>query len=154
MQETAEQLKRLGAIGEHVVSIFPRLQREVTVPHPNVMHVTRSEADLLRIILLDPGSTITQVAKTAGQARSNTSARIARLVESGMIEKRSEERDGREVRLYATRRARENFAGFRDVWGSVLAEVSSASPADLEIAERVLSEIADQLAVWKKVVGE
>lgn len=152
MQETAEQLKRLGAIGEHVVSIFPRLQREVTVPHPKLLHITQSEGDILRIILLDPGSSVSQIAKTAGQARSNTSARIARLVEAGMVEKRTEERDARQVRLYPTARARDNLSGFRDVWSSVLADVSTASTADLEVAERVLSGIADQLAVWKAAV--
>lgn len=144
----------LGTIGEHVVSVFPRLQREITVPHDDLIHVTRSEADVLRIIVLDPGSTVTQIAKAIGQHRSNTSMRIANLVEDGLVEKRTDAGDGREVRVYPTRKARDNLAGYRVVWGEVLASVSSASDDELEIAARVLGEMAEQLAVWRAGVGE
>lgn len=140
---------RLGSIGEYVVAVFPRLQREVTVPHEHLIHVTHAEAVVLRVVVLDPGATVTQIAKAIGQHRSNTSMRIANLEERGLVEKRSEPGDGREVRVHPTQRARDNLSGFHAVWGGVLDEVSSASEEELEIAARVLGEMAERLGTWK-----
>ncbi|MGO2110302.1 MAG: MarR family winged helix-turn-helix transcriptional regulator [Pseudoclavibacter sp.] len=139
----------LGALGEHVISVFPTLQREVTLPHDGLTHITPAEADVLREVLLEPGSSVTQIARAIGQQRSNTSTRIANLVDGGLVEKRVEGGDGREVRVYATEYASRNLDGFRGVWGRVLADVSTASEADLEIAARVLGEMSEGLAQWR-----
>jgi DNA-binding MarR family transcriptional regulator len=145
----SERARLLGMLGDDIVSIFPRLQREITVPHEQLIHVTRSEADVLRIIVLEPGSTVSHIAQAIGQHRSNTSMRIAHLVDKGLIEKRSVADDGREVRVFPTVRARDNFEGYRRLWSGVLAEVSTASDEELAVAAKVLTEMAEHLAVWR-----
>ncbi|GGA64780.1 hypothetical protein GCM10011490_14220 [Pseudoclavibacter endophyticus] len=139
----------LGALGEHIISVFPRLQREVTLPHTGLTHVTPAEADVLRAVLLEPGSSVTQIARSIGQQRSNTSTRIANLVEGGLVEKRVEPGDGREVRVYPTMEAHHNLDGFRGVWSGVLAEASTASDEELAVAAKVLGEMSDGLAKWR-----
>ena len=136
----------LGELGERIIDAFRYLQREVTVPHEGLIHITRSEADIMRILMSDPGTTVTEIARTFGQHKSNTSARIAALVEKGLAEKRSAAGDGREVRVYPTDTARSNLAGYRSIWAEHLAPLSTADDERLAVAVEVLREIAEALA--------
>ncbi|GAA2243752.1 MarR family transcriptional regulator [Herbiconiux moechotypicola] len=146
MTGTRPRDELLGELGERVIDSFRYLQREVTVPHPGLIHVTRSEADIMRIIMEEPGTTVTEIARAFGQHKSNTSARIAALVEKGLAEKGTAEGDGREVRVYATKQAVANLAGYRRVWAEHLAPLSSADDTRLQVAVEVLGEIAEALA--------
>jgi DNA-binding MarR family transcriptional regulator len=83
------------------------------------------------------------------QHRSNTSTRIASLVAKGLLEKRAVEGDGREVRVFPTRRASVNLAGFQRIWADILSEVSTATTEEVEVAARVLDEIASRIALWR-----
>lgn len=145
----SERARLLGVLGDDIISIFPRLQKEVTEPHDDLVQITRSEADVLRIVVVDQGSTVSQIAEAGGQHRSNTSTRIASLVTKGLLEKRAVEGDGREVRVYPTRRASVNLAGFQRVWSTILADVTTASIEEIEVAARVLDEMASKLALWR-----
>ena len=136
----------LGELGERIIDAFRYLQREVTVPHEGLIHITRSEADIMRILMEEPGTTVTEIARTFGQHKSNTSARIAALVEKGLAEKRSASGDGREVRVYPTDTARSNLAGYRSIWAEHLAPLSTADDERLAVAVDVLREIAEALA--------
>ena len=137
MDQEEERVRLLGRLGGSVVSLFPRLQVEVTLPQSDLVHVTPAEADVLRAVVLDPGSTVGQIATSIGQYRSNTSMRIANLVEKDLVEKRSEAEDGREVLVYPTVKAAQNLAGFQSVWGRILADVSSADVEGLRIPDGV-----------------
>ncbi|WP_291057589.1 MarR family transcriptional regulator [Herbiconiux sp.] len=141
----------LGELGERVIDSFRYLQREVTVPHAGLIHITRSEADIMRILMEDPGVTVTEIARAYGQHKSNTSARIAALVEKGLARKGSSQddgakADGREVRVFPTELAVTNLAGYRRVWAEHLAPLSTADDERLAIAVEVLGEIAEKLA--------
>ena len=144
-----ERARLLGALGDDVISIFPRLQKEVTEPHDDLVQITRSEADVLRVVVLDPGSTVSQIAEAITQHRSNTSTRIASLVAKGLLEKRAVEGDGREVRVFPTRRASLNLAGFQRIWSQILSEATTATTDEIRVAARVLDEIAGRIALWR-----
>ncbi|WP_291037861.1 MarR family transcriptional regulator [Herbiconiux sp.] len=146
MTGTPPRSELLGEIGQSVIDSFRYLQREVTVPHAGLIHITRSEADIMRILMEEPGTTVTEIARAFGQHKSNTSARIAALVEKGLAEKRSAAGDGREVRVYPTVTARTNLEGYRQVWAEHLEPLSTASDERLAIAAEVLGEIAEALA--------
>lgn len=136
----------LGEIGERIIEVFRFLQREVTVPREGLIHVTRSEADIMRVAMEAPGTTVTEIARTFGQHKSNTSTRIAALVEKGLLRKVGAEGDGREVRVYPTEQAQANLDRYRAVWADHLGRLTARADADLETVARVIGELADALA--------
>ncbi len=147
---TPTRTELLGEIGERIIEVFRFLQHEVTVPRPGVTHVTRSEADIMRIVMAQPGTTVTEIARTFGQHKSNTSTRIASLVEKGLARKETAVDDGREVLVYPTSGAQANLDRFREVWAQHLAPLTSVDDATLETIVRVLAEFADGLALERR----
>src|SRR5690606_27102789 len=146
MTDPVSRAELLGRLGEQIIDSFRYLQREVTVPHEGLIHVTRSEADIMRILMEEPGASVTEIARTFGQHKSNTSTRIAALVEKGLAKKVSDAEDGREVRVYPTPAALQNLAGYRRVWAQHLDPLSTADDERLAIAVEVLEELATALA--------
>jgi DNA-binding MarR family transcriptional regulator len=146
MEATPTRADLLGELGERIIDAFRYLQGDVTVPREGLVHVTRSEADIMRVLMESPGTTVTEIARTFGQHKSNTSTRIAALVEKGLAEKASAADDGREVRVYATQAAIDNLARYRKVWAAHLAPLTTADDARLAVAVDVLTELADALA--------
>ncbi|MET4639239.1 MarR family transcriptional regulator [Mycetocola sp. 2940] len=146
MPGTSNRADLLGQLGEHIIDSFRYLQREVTVPREGLIHVTRSEADIMRILMEEPGTTVTEIARTFGQHKSNTSTRIAALVEKGLAKKVSAVDDGREVRVYPTQAALDNLAGYRHVWAQQLDGLSTQDEERLTVAVAVMSELAEGLA--------
>jgi DNA-binding MarR family transcriptional regulator len=140
---TREEL--LGELGDRIIEVFRALQGEVTVPREGLIHVTRSEADIMRILMESPGTTVTEIARAFGQHKSNTSTRVAALVEKGLARKASAEGDGREVRVFATDLARENLLKYRSVWAEHLESVAPEDAERLAVAAEVIAEIADGL---------
>ena len=135
----------LGELAERVIDVFRYVQREVLVPHPGLIHVSRSEADVLRIVITTPGATVSEIARAFGQHKSNTSTSIASLVDKGLVEKRSAPEDGREVRVYPTDLADANLAGHRAVWARLLDPATPAGDDELRAAVRLLTDIAGNL---------
>ncbi len=141
---TREEL--LGELGDRIIDVFRSLQGEVTVPREGLIHVTRSEADIMRILMQAPGTTVTEIARAFGQHKSNTSTRVAALVDKGLARKEAAEGDGREVRVFATDLARENLAKYRSVWAEHLDPVVAEGDEErLAVATALLAEIADAL---------
>jgi len=143
----------LGEIGERIIEVFRFLQHEVTVPRDGITAITRSEADIMRIIMERPGTTVTEIARTFGQHKSNTSTRIGSLVDKGLARKENAVGDAREVRVYPTEGAQANLERYRDVWAQELGPLTSASDAELARAAAVLGELAEGLAVAKRQVA-
>lgn len=140
----------LGEIGERIIEVFRFLQHEVTVPRDGITAVTRSEADIMRIIMERPGTTVTEIARTFGQHKSNTSTRIAALVEKGLARKENAAGDAREVHVYPTDYAQTNLDRYREVWAQQLGPLTTASDADLARVASILAELADALAASRR----
>ncbi len=142
----ASREELLGEIGERIIEVFRFLQGEVTVARDGLIAVTRSEADIMRIVMANPGTTVTEIARAFGQHKSNTSTRIGALVEKGLVRKESAEEDGREVRVYPTDGAQANLDRFRAVWAQELGPLTDADDAALTTAAELLADLADALA--------
>ncbi len=136
----------LGEIGERIIEVFRFLQGEVTVQREGLIAVTRSEADIMRIVMESPGTTVTEIARVFGQHKSNTSTRIAALVEKGLARKETASGDGREVRVYPTEEATANLDRYRKVWAEQLGPLTEAGDATLAATADVLAALADGLA--------
>jgi len=137
----------LGEIGERIIEVFRFLQHEVTVPREGFVHVTRSEADIMRIVMERPGTTVSEIARTFGQHKSNTSTRIAALVEKGLARKETVLGDAREVHVYPTDEAQVNLDRIRGVWAAHLDPLTTASDEELARTAAILAELADALAL-------
>lgn len=146
MAPTPSRDELLGELGERIIDTFRVLQREVTVSRPGLIAVTRSEADIMRILMEEPGTTVTEIARSFGQHKSNTSTRIAGLVEKGLARKSTGGADGREVRVYPTQLAVTNLEGYRSIWAERLAPLTDADDERLAIAVAVVREISESLA--------
>ncbi|HWL02927.1 MAG TPA: MarR family transcriptional regulator [Microbacteriaceae bacterium] len=145
-QPQPSRAESLGEIGERIIEVFRYLQHEVTVPREGVTHITRSEADIMRIVMEQPGTTVTEIARAFGQHKSNTSTRIGALVEKGLARKENAVGDAREVRVYPTDEAQANLDRFREVWAEHLGPLTTASDAQLARTAAILAELADALA--------
>ena len=135
----------LGDIGENVVDLFRWLQREVTRPHEGLIPVTRAEGNIFRVVLEEPGSSVTEIAGAIGQQKSNTSTLIRGLVDKGLMEKRAAMGDGRSFEVYPTALAIQNLADFRKVWAEVLEVGEALTDAEVLIAARVLVVLAEHV---------
>ena len=140
----------LGEIGERIIEVFRYLQHEVTIPRDGITHITRSEADIMRIVMEQPGATVTEIARAFGQHKSNTSTRIAALVDKGLARKETATADGREVRVYPTTEAQANLDRFRAVWADELGPLTTADRQRLVQAAGVLAELAEGLAASRR----
>jgi len=145
-ESSTTRAELLGEIGERIIEVFRFLQYEVTVPREGLTHITRSEADIMRIVMEQPGTTVTEIARAFGQHKSNTSTRIASLVEKGLARKVTTAADAREVRVYPTEEATANLDRYRRVWAEHLGPLTAADDASLAHAAAVLAELADGLA--------
>jgi len=143
----------LGEMGERIIEIFRFLQHEVTVPREGFTHITRSEADIMRIVMERPGTTVSEIARAFGQHKSNTSTRIGALVEKGLARKENAIGDAREVHVYPTEEAQTNLDGLRRVWAEHLAPLTSASDAELTRSAQILAELADALASERRTTS-
>jgi len=140
----------LGEIGERIIEVFRFLQHEVTVPRDGITAITRSEADIMRIIMERPGTTVSEIARAFGQHKSNTSTRIAALVDKGLARKENAVGDAREVHVYPTDEAQENLDRYREVWAEHFGPLTAASDAELARTAAILAELADALAAARR----
>ncbi len=77
-----------------------------------------------------PGSTISEVARRTGLAKSIVSKTVEVLVEQGFLEKRSDDSDQRLVRLYLTEQAHSRFFEMRTIMDQRLSRVLSVLPPE------------------------
>lgn len=148
-QHLEKREEQLGEIGERIIEIFRILQREVTVSRPGLIAITRAEADIMRFLMEEPGSTVTDIARAFGQHKSNTSTRIATLTERGLTRKELASEDGREVLVYPTELAVTNFESYRNVWAEVLDDIADKDPARIQTTVEVLRELSANLS-WRR----
>lgn len=77
-----------------------------------------------------PGSTISEVARRTGLAKSNVSKTVEILVGQGFLEKRSDDSDQRLVRLYLTEQAHSRVFEMRTIMDQRLSRVLSVLPPE------------------------
>lgn len=93
---------------------------------------------LLRQIAMEPGLTVSELARRAGTVKSHVSKMIDQLGARGFVEKRADPNDQRLVRVYSTRTVGEIEARARAIWAEVLAEMPEAQASEVAAGLRIL----------------
>lgn len=97
-----------------------------------------AEVELLVAVMDAPGVGVGDVARRLGLAPNTVSTLVSRLVERGLIARRTDPDDGRAARLWTTSTGRNRVRRWRDNRADLLDEaLTSLSPADrAALAER------------------
>jgi DNA-binding MarR family transcriptional regulator len=110
----------------------------------------RSELEVMRLLGRRPGANVNTVARDLGLKPSNVSATIRSLVARGLVERRSDPTDGRQVLLHLTSTARASRERRERAWGrelaTLLAQLTPDERTRLIAAAPVLRTLAAQLA--------
>lgn len=100
---------------------------------------------LLRRIKEEPGVTVSELARLVGAAKSHISTTVEQLVQDGYVEKRSDPKDQRVIRLHVTEAGHRFFAGLGDraqgVWTIVLQEYDGPSEEVAGFLEGLLAAL-------------
>jgi DNA-binding MarR family transcriptional regulator len=110
----------------------------------------RSELEVMRLLGRRPGTTVNDVARELGLQPSNASATIGSLVSRGLVERRDDPSDGRQVLLHLTPAAQESREHRERRWGHELATLLDQLSADersrLLASAPVLATLAERLS--------
>ena len=132
-------------LADLALSIARVMQAEHRVD-ADVVQLVASEITVMRHVDRNPGVSAGDAARALGLQRSNLSVTVRNLVEKGMIERRHDAGDRREVHLVPTERAARNLERLRAGWSRLVVEaapdIDSARIAD---AVAVLGAIDDGL---------
>ncbi|MGI6164030.1 MAG: MarR family winged helix-turn-helix transcriptional regulator [Bacillota bacterium] len=110
----------LKSVNRRMFGIAHTVLQQYGLPHSGMAIVGQ--------ILKAPGSTVSEVARRTGFAKSHVSKTVDTLSDQGFIEKRQDPSDQRLVRLFATDNLKERFSAMRDVMDHCMSEVLSVFP--------------------------
>lgn len=110
--------------------------------------LVRPAAIVMREVDHHPGITVSGLSRMTGLAKSNVSKAVEVLVEMGFVDKRSDPRDQRLSRLYATDEAK---AHFRKALNEVLKSVSATISG---LPDEQLDSIVVSLEALKRAVQD
>ena len=104
----------------------------------------------MRLLGRRPGTNVNSVARELGLQPSNVSTSIRALVARGLVERRDDPSDGRQVLLHLTQSARATRDRRERLWGEqlarLLAELPSEDRARLVAALPALRILAERLS--------
>ncbi|HHY44434.1 MAG TPA: MarR family transcriptional regulator [Firmicutes bacterium] len=125
----SERAERLFTLLRDVNKAFHDLARTAWHEHA----LARPAAIVMREVDHHPGTTVSGLSRITGLAKSNVSKAVEALVEKGFVEKRSDPKDQRLIRLYATDEAKAHFHRMLDeVRRRVSAVISGLSDEELD----------------------
>jgi DNA-binding MarR family transcriptional regulator len=108
-----------------------------------------SQADLLRVVRLQPGIGVGEAAQQLAVAANTVSTLVNQLVAAGFLARRRDPVDGRAARLELTARANRRMALWRDqreqALGAAIDELSASERESLEGALPALHKILEVL---------
>jgi DNA-binding MarR family transcriptional regulator len=99
-----------------------------------------SQGIVMRYVLRHPGSISSKVAHASGLQRSNLSTVLRSLEDLGLLERRSNSEDGREVEIYPTPLGLSNYAVVRKEWARLVSE-AAGDTANIEPTLELLRTI-------------
>jgi DNA-binding MarR family transcriptional regulator len=119
----------------HVVASFQRLGDLASEMHTDdllAVDITMQQAKVLHVIAAEPGIGVTGLASRLGVGLSTASGSVDRLTEMGLIERRHDAHDRRQVVLTLTDAGRDILDRFRDVGVGILrTHLPDLTPAEL-----------------------
>jgi len=108
----------------------------------DAVSLSPSEGIVMRYLHRNPGAIPSRIAYASGLQRSNLSPVLRSLEDKGVIERRSSEEDGREVRIYPTPLGTSNYALVRKEWADLVSQAAADDAGDLDAAVSVLRKVA------------
>ncbi len=99
-------------------------------------------------VVSHPGTTVSELARNKGFAKSHISRAVDGMVRAGLIEKRSDPSDQRLTRLYPTEAACEQFEGIKAAWDSKMTEALSV------LSQEQMSDVIEGLKILRTALRQ
>lgn len=140
MSSRLEELERLlKAVNRTMFTIMRQ--------HANADGLPPQALGMMRCVQMAPGSTVSDVARTADMAKSHVSKTIDLLAARGFVEKRPDPDDQRLVRLYPTAQAMQHF---HQAYAAVQARFAAALAT---LSEERQIALLDGLTAFTDAIG-
>ncbi|MGV9361066.1 MarR family winged helix-turn-helix transcriptional regulator [Amycolatopsis sp. NPDC003731] len=121
-----------------------RLIRLRTPAGPEVVRLTATERQVMRIVDLDPGCTPSRIAERTGLQRTNVSTALRGLEAKGLLTRAGH---GRTVTVHPTELARTNLEVLRGAWSELLADLlADIDPDAITRCNRTLAHLERRFA--------
>ncbi|MFI6676754.1 MarR family winged helix-turn-helix transcriptional regulator [Kribbella sp. NPDC050470] len=120
-----------------------RLVRARTPTGPDVVLMTETERQVMRVVDLYPGSAPSEIAARAHLQRTNVSAALRALEAQGMVTRKPT--TGRGIAVLPTRKAAANLRTLRAAWSRELTEALGGNLADVRKCNKILSGLERHL---------
>lgn len=123
------------------------ISREITFggySNEEAISLSPSEGIVMRYLFRHPGAIPSKIAEAAGLQRSNLSTVLGSLEKKGVLERRPNAEDAREVHIYPTPRGTSNYALVRKEWARRISNAVGDS-GDIEDVIALLRKVQDGL---------
>lgn len=113
---------------------------------------TPVEIAVMRFVNLNPGTSAREASAGTLLPSSNLSRAVRALEAKGLVQRQTDARDARSVRLYPTPLAEENLRRLRDAWRRALEGIIE-DPETLETINRTLRGLESELIARRRPAG-
>lgn len=142
MTQTQLPTEESTAAAEQLLSAFSTLRRQLrrTVGRPwQDDRLTDSQVELVRLVRLRPGLSVTEAAEELGIAGNTASALVSQLTSRGLLHRAVDDADRRVARLSLTPAARRRVEAWRDRRTTIVADL--LDQYDEEARRRVIAAL-------------
>jgi DNA-binding MarR family transcriptional regulator len=135
----------LADLAELILNVAREIRSRRPGDDDRVIHLSWSEAHVMRFVDHNPGAAPSDVAEATGLRRSNLSTALRSLEAHGLVERRSDPSDRRGINLYPTALAASNLALVRTDWARHLASTLGEDRAAVTDTLTLLRRLEDGL---------
>lgn len=120
-----------------------RLVRVRTPEDPQMVTMTETERQVMRVVDLYPGAAPSEIARRTRLQRTNVSTALRSLESKGMVSRAAT--DGRGIAVRPTERAAANLQALRNAWAQELAAVLGDDLDTVRQCTHLLSQLEQRL---------
>jgi DNA-binding MarR family transcriptional regulator len=120
-----------------------RLIRARTPTGPEVVPLTETERQVMRLVDLHPGCTPSDIASRGRLQRTNVSTALGSLEAKGMVERATA--GGRNIAVHPTELAATNLQVLRSAWAAQLGDALHDDLDEIRQCNEVLARVEDRL---------
>jgi DNA-binding MarR family transcriptional regulator len=135
----------LAELAELILNVAREIRSRRPGDDDRVIHLSWSEAHVMRFVDHHPGAAASEVAEATGLHRSNLSTALRSLEAHGLVERCTDPSDRRGINLFPTALAASNLALVRADWARHLAATLGAERGAVPDALALLRRLEDGL---------